>query len=169
LLRPLHHALQVLAQNWVALGMSDDGGDALIAELHETVCGLRRNAVVVQLDQHVVRACDGVARGIGEHVLQIVVGEMEVAAEAERERGADERLQMIDQALEINTVVVVAVVGVRGRDLMRDAVGRGHAAHGYRNVPGLGAVVHFRKNVRMNVDHDLCEHRRASGVVLKLI
>jgi hypothetical protein len=40
-------------------------------------------------------------------------------------------------------------------DLVSDAVGSGHAAHGDGGFPGLGAVVYFRKNVGMNVDHDL--------------
>jgi hypothetical protein len=38
---------------------------------------------------------------------------------------------------------------------VRDAVGGSHAAHGDGSLPGLGSVVYFRKNVGMNVDHDL--------------
>jgi hypothetical protein len=50
---------------------------------------------------------------------------------------------------------MVAVVGMRRGDLMSDAVGGGHAAHGDGDVPGLRAVVYLRKNVGVNVDHDL--------------
>jgi hypothetical protein len=39
-------------------------------------------------------------------------------------------------------------------DLVSDAVGGGHSAHGDGGFPRLGAVVYFRKNVRVNVDHD---------------
>jgi hypothetical protein len=38
---------------------------------------------------------------------------------------------------------------------MRDAIGGSHAAHGDGNIPRLRSVVYFRKNVGMNVDHDL--------------
>jgi hypothetical protein len=43
---------------------------------------------------------------------------------------------------------------VRRGDLVGDAVGGGHSAHGDGGLPGFGAVIYFRKNVRMNVDHD---------------
>ena len=89
LLSPLHYALRSLAQNGIALGMGDDSGDAAVAELRKTIGRLLRHAVIAQLDQHVVRAFDGVARGVGENILQIVVGEMEVAAQAEGERVVD--------------------------------------------------------------------------------
>ncbi len=58
--------------------------------------GLRRNAVIAKLNQHVARTFDGIAGRIRQHVLQIVVREMEVAAQAETERIADESLQMRD-------------------------------------------------------------------------
>jgi hypothetical protein len=48
---------------------------------------------------------------------------------------------------------MVAVVGVGRGDLMGDAIGGGHLAHGDGHVPGLGAVVYFRKNVGVNVEH----------------
>ncbi len=50
---------------------------------------------------------------------------------------------------------MVAIVGVGGSDLVGDAVGRRHAAHRNGGFPGLGSVVYFRKDVRVNVDHDL--------------
>jgi len=52
---------------------------------------------------------------------------------------------------------------------VRDAVGRGGAAHGDADVPGLGAVVYLGKNVRMNVDHDSRKHRLAPGVAVTSI
>src|SRR5580698_9826491 len=134
--------------------MSDDGSDAEVAELRKAIGGLLRHAVIAQLDQHVMRSADGVASGIGEHVLHVVIGEMEVAAQAEGERIAYLLLQLVDQSLKISAVVVVAVVGMRRGDLVRNAVGGGHAAHSNGHFPGLGSVVYFRKNVGMNVDHD---------------
>ncbi len=151
---PFHHALRTLAQNRIAFGMRDDGGDSAIAQLGKTFCDLLRHAVVAQFNQHVVRAFDGVARGVGEQVLQVVVGKMEVAAQGERERIAYESLEVRDEALKIRAVIVIAIVGVGRGNLMSDAIGGGHAAHGDGDFPGLRSVVHFRKNVRVNVDHD---------------
>ena len=55
--------------------------------------------------------------------------------------------------MQVWSVVVIAVVRMRSRDLVRDAVRRGRLAHRDGNVPRLGTVVYFRKNVRMNIDH----------------
>jgi len=43
---------------------------------------------------------------------------------------------------------------------VRDAVGGSHAAHRDGGIPGLGSVIYFRKNVGMNVNHDLYEPKR---------
>jgi len=53
--------------------------------------------------------------------------------------------------------------------LMGDAVGGGHAAHGDGGLPRLGSVVYFRKNVRVNVDHDCEKPKRALWVAYELI
>src|ERR1700722_2436018 len=79
---------------------------------------------------------------------------MKVAAQAEFGHGTDQSLQMRDEPLQIFPVIVVAVVGVRRGHLVSDAVFGRHLAHGDGNVPRLGAVVYFRKNVGMNIDHD---------------
>jgi hypothetical protein len=63
-------------------------------------------------------------------------------------------LQMRDQTLQIFAIIVVAVVGVGRGDLVSDAVSGRGAAHGDRDIPGLGAVIYFGKNVGMNIDHD---------------
>ena len=62
---------------------------------------------------------------------------------------------MSDQPLQIFAIVVIAVIGVGSGDHVRDAVGRRDAAHGDRDVPRFRAVIYFRKNVRMNIDHKL--------------
>jgi hypothetical protein len=80
---------------------------------------------------------------------------MKIAAQAEGERSADQLLQVRDQSLKISAVVVVAVVGMWCGDLVGNAVGCGHAAHGDGGFPGRGTVVYFGKNMGMNVDHDM--------------
>jgi hypothetical protein len=37
---------------------------------------------------------------------------------------------------------------------VRDAIGCRSFAHGNADVPGLGPIVDFREDVRMNIDHD---------------
>src|SRR5579862_7518490 len=163
LLGPLDYALQVFAKNRITLGVGEHGSHTTIAKLCEAIGSLRRHAVIIQLDQHVTRLPDGITSGIGKNRLQVVVGKMEIAAQDQPQLRTDERLQMIDQRLQISAVVVIAIVSVRRSNLMRDAIGGGHAAHGDRSLPRLGAVVYFRKNVRVNIDHDLSGTQSAAG------
>jgi hypothetical protein len=64
---------------------------------------------------------------------------------------------------------MVAVVGMRRGDLVRDAVGGGHAAHRDGGFPRLRSVIYFRKNVGMNVYHGLYEPKRSVQVASNLI
>jgi len=74
-----------------------------------------------------------------------------------------------NQSLEIRAVVVITVIGMRCCDLMRDAVSRGHAAHGDGDFPGLRSVVYFRKNMGVNVDHGCRNTSIPNGLRLDLI
>jgi hypothetical protein len=56
--------------------------------------------------------------------------------------------------MQIFTIVVISVIRMRRRHHVRDAIRRSGLAHGDGHVPGFRAVVYFRKNVRMNVDHN---------------
>ena len=69
--------------------MSKNRSDSLISQLRKAFVDLLRHAVVAEFDQQIVTALDGVAVGVSEHVLQIVVGEMEVASQADFQRAAD--------------------------------------------------------------------------------
>ena len=124
-----------------------------IRQLVKRIRGLRRDAVVAELDQHISCAFDDVTSGMGERVLQIVVRKVKVASQAQFRRIADELLQMRDQPLQIFAIIVVTVVGVGRGDHVSDAVSRRRAAHGDRDVPGFRSVVYFRQDVRVNVDH----------------
>jgi hypothetical protein len=44
---------------------------------------------------------------------------------------------------------------MRSGNLVSDAVGGSHAAHGDRGFDGLGSIIYFGKNMRVNVDHGL--------------
>ena len=94
---------------------------------------------------------------------------MKVAAQRDLRRVPDQFLQVGDESLHIFAIVVIPVVGVGTCDHVRDAVRRGRPAHGDADVPGFRSVVYLRKNVRMNIDHELREHRHARGVALSMI
>ena len=79
---------------------------------------------------------------------------MKVATQAQFGRISYELLQVGNESLEIFAIVVIAVVGVRRGDHMRDTVGCSRAAHGHGDIPRLRTVVYFGQDVRMNVDHD---------------
>src|ERR1700722_11166011 len=101
LLSPLHYPLRTLAQNRIAFGMRDHRSDAAVAKLGKTVRSLLRHTVIAQLHQHVVRAFNGIPLRIGQHSLQIVVREVEVATQAERKCISHELLQVGEQSLKI--------------------------------------------------------------------
>src|SRR5215469_8399498 len=153
LLHPLQHPLRALLQNGVALRMSKDGSDSLVAQLGEAFVDLLRDAVVAQFDQEIVRALDGVVGRAGEDVLQIVVGQMEVTAQGDSGRLADQGAQVLDETRKIRPVVVVTRVGVGGDHGVLDAIVSGHAAHGGGGLPVPGAIVNLGENVTVDIDH----------------
>src|ERR1035438_3679577 len=53
----------------------------------------------------------------------------------------------------MRAIINVAIVGVRRRHDMTNAVCGGHAAHFDGRVPGLGTIVNLRQNVAVDVDH----------------
>src|SRR5579863_4285681 len=81
LLSPFHHSAQVFAQYRIALRMSDDRRDTDVAELEHCVGRMLRNPVVAEFHQQITRSFDHVTRGIGESVLNVLVGKVKVAAE----------------------------------------------------------------------------------------
>jgi len=94
---------------------------------------------------------------------------VKVAAQRDLRRVPHQLLQMGNESLHIFAIVVIPVVGVGAGDHVRDAVSSRRPAHGDADVPGFRSVIYLRKNVRMNVDHKLREHRHARGVALSLI
>src|SRR6476646_613013 len=78
---------------------------------------------------------------------------MKIAAQAQLRPLANSALKLDQQSREIFPVIEISVIRVRGCDHVLDAVGGGNAAHGFGDVPGFGAVVHFRQNVAVNINH----------------
>ncbi len=144
--------------------MGDDRRHSAIPKLVEVLRRLVRDAEVAELHKQVARAFDDVAGRVGQGVLDIVVRQVKVAAQADFERIADEFLQMRGESLQVLAVVMIAIVGVRRGHHVRNPVGGRRAAQGDRNVPRFRAVVYLRKNVRMDVDHN-CTNTRTPLIV----
>src|SRR5215469_326980 len=140
--------------------------DSKITKLQERIRCVLRDAVIAEFDQQVMRLADHVTRRIAEGILEILVREMKIASQQNLGRVTNERLQVRDGSPEVFTIVVVAVIRVWCRNHVADAVSRGCAAHGEADVPRFRAVVYFRKNVRMNVDHNVKNTVYAPGVAL---
>ena len=78
--------------------MGENGAQAVIAEVAEAVAELRGNAVVAEFDEQVVGVADHVVLRAVEDALEVFVGKMKVAAQAELGRGANFGAQLFDHA-----------------------------------------------------------------------
>ena len=114
-----------------------------------------RDAEVTQLHQQVVAAAHRVQVRLGKHPLQIVVGKVQVAAQAQSRRVAYHFLQSVNAAREVLVIVLKSIIGVWRGDQMGGAVGGRHPAHLYRDFPGLRAVVYLGQDVAVDIDHAL--------------
>ncbi len=79
---PLGEAGRVLLESGIALGVGEDGGEAGELELVEGFREGAGDAVVGDLDHEIAEAVDGELGGLLLGFEDVVVGEMEVAAEA---------------------------------------------------------------------------------------
>ena len=61
--------------------------------------------------------------------------------------------QLLEQGGMGGAVVGEFVVGVGSGNNVTDTVLLRHAAHAHGNLPGLGAVVHVRQQVTVDVNH----------------
>jgi hypothetical protein len=154
LLGPLRHALQILAQDRVPFGMRNDGCQPAVRKFEQSFGRVLRHAVITELHQQISSVVDDISFGVNQRILNILVGQVEVAAQTDFEGIANQRLQLRDLALQELTIVRPAIIGMRSAHHMRDAIAPGNLAHGDRDIPGPGTVVNERQDVRMNVDHN---------------
>src|SRR5277367_4366551 len=121
------------------------------------------NAKVGKFNQQVFEAVDGVLPWMGKLVLDIVIGEMKVAAQAESDasgRILHDRRELLPVDLRGERP---AVVGVRSADNVRDIVGDGKIDHRAGRLQVSGAVVKSEEEVMMNIDHDRGVRLRRPG------
>lgn len=153
---PVLHAVEVALEGGVALGMGEDGREAGELELVEGLGEGGGEAVVGQLDEQVGGAVDGELFGVGDGFVDVVVAEMEVAADAEGEvdvfggEGVAEGGEALGVAL---WVVGIGAAGVGGAHDVGDAVFKRDAGHGDRGFEVGRAVVEAEEQVVVDVNH----------------
>ena len=122
----------IALQDRVAFRVSEDGREAGPAQLVESLFQVGREAVIREFDEEVVVTVDAVAFGRREGVLEVVVVEVEVAAEPdpERDAGAFQRgAELLGAPENELRLEAVAIAGVRRTDHVRDAVRDRDAGH----------------------------------------
>src|SRR5664280_673913 len=133
--------------------MSNDRNHAAAGDGKQVLLYLGRDAEVAERHQQILRFADGVTPRMGERVLNVVVGKMQVTAQAEGEfalRGVAELTQHFGVAV---TVVSELVVAMGRRHDVRDAVEDGHTTHLRGQLPGLRTIVNAGKDVAVDVNH----------------
>ena len=93
--------------------MGDDDGHTVVPQLAEGFGHLLRNAVVAEFHQQVAGIVDHIALGIFERVLHVVVRQVEIAAQAQRQCAADLLAQLGKTRFMRRAVVTELVIRMR--------------------------------------------------------
>lgn len=153
---PLGEARWVGLEGRVALGVGEDGCEVRELELVEDVGEAGREAVVGDLDEEIALAVDAEARGSGDGLLDVLVGDVEVGAVAEDQGDAlavEGAVELVDALEDDLGIVDITVVGVGGANDVGYAVLEGHAGHGEGVLGASGTVVESPEEVVMKVNH----------------
>jgi hypothetical protein len=89
-----------------------------------------------------------------KNALHVFKRKMEVATQTELQGGTNFLPKLIEQIGEVLAIVGIAIISVGSGNGVRDAVRNCHAAHFHSYVPGFGAIVNFRQNVAVDIDHE---------------
>lgn len=160
---PLGKTLKIFLQVGVALGVGNHRGDSHFQQAKQGRGDLLGNGVIAELDEEIAGVADGVAVGVGEGVLEVVVGEVEIASQSEMGRVAGQLAKPLETGGQFFPMIGVLVIGVGGGDDVLNAVLSGQPAHFQGHVPGGGAVIHFGDDVTVNVNHDVGSERAQPG------
>ncbi len=145
--------LRALLQKRIALGVGNDRNDPPLSHLADPIINLLGNAEITELDQQVATVRDAKLLRRLERSLHVLKREVKVTPQAQLRGWADSLLKGFEQMGKILAIVVIVVVGMRGCDDMLSAILGCHAAHLFGNFPRLRAVVHFRQDVTVNINH----------------
>ena len=139
-------------QQRVALRMSDDGSEADGLETLEDFLRGTRDEKFGEFDQNVTLVINGVFCRMGQGIVDVFHGQVEIAPAMDARAGTGGRLQFGDLTLDQIRVESKLQVGVRRGDNIGGArLGR-QAQHRYRNLESLGAIVETRQDVAMDID-----------------
>ena len=95
-----------------------------------------RDPVVAEFDQQVAGVSDYITLGVSQRILDVFVGKMEVASETElRSLASLSSCNRFEHTLQAFTIVLVAIICVRGGHHMRDAIRGSRLAHRDADVP----------------------------------
>jgi len=118
-----------LLEDRIPFRVSKDRNDPFVAQLGEAFVDLRGHAVVAEFDQKIMAVLNGVALGRNQDVPQVVIREMEIAAQGQPRFLAHQSPEIFEITCQIMPAVVEALVGVRSGYDVLDAVFRRHATH----------------------------------------
>src|ERR1039458_510114 len=124
---------------------ADKAKDALPDRGHKTEVG--------ELDQQVIRVCDGIAPWMEKGILDVVIGKVKVATQAELQGIAAGSPQPLQHGFVAWSVVTVLVIRVWSGHNIANTVRHSHPAHLGRQLPGSGAIVDQRQDVAVKINH----------------
>ena len=140
----------------VALGVGENGNEPGELELVEGFVEAWREAEVRKFNEDIGAFVDGVLFRVGEGVLDVVVGHVEIAAGAEREGdggGGEGCAEFVEFGGVEGGVEDITAAGVGGTDDVGDAVGSGHSCHGDGGFKVWGTVIERGQEMVVEVDH----------------
>jgi len=153
LAEPAEEAVGLRADERIALGMGDHGGETGELELVQGLVERGRDGEIGKFDEEVIFLVEGVAGGVVADVLKILKAEVEIATGCEDEAAFEGLLNFIPAFFYQFGKERKGRMGMRGGNDVGNSVGNGHFCHGEREFKGVGAIVEARKYVAMNVNH----------------
>src|ERR1019366_5410798 len=108
----IQHRVRSIQQNRVALGMGHDWHYAAADNAKDAFPDRRHKTEVVELDQQVIRVCDGIPQWMEDCVFDVVIGKVKVAPEAELQGIPAGSLQLLQHGLVARPIVSVLLIRV---------------------------------------------------------
>ena len=149
----IQHRVGSIQQYRVALGMGHDRHYAAADKAKDALPDRGHKTEVVELDQQVIRVCDGIAPWMEKGILDVVIGKVKVATQAELQGIAAGSPQPLQHGFVAWSVVTVLVIRVWSGHNIANTVLHSHPAHLGRQLPGSGAIVDQRQDVAVKINH----------------
>jgi hypothetical protein len=141
-----------LLQQLIALRVGDYGQDAGHAHAFKHLCGVLKDDHVGELDHQIALVTHGVLGGVGDGVLNIVVGEVEIAAFVDTGMAASDVGEFFDALTDEIRLEGVLKIGMWGGDYIRRPGSGRHLQHRHAFLQAFGTVVQPIEDVAVDVD-----------------